>query len=163
MNELIKAERQRYWLTFLIEDLPVGATFRPGLLHITVLPWFVSGVAEDELLKSFHSWFGRVDILSVALGPKEKFGPRKDISVNSVFAPQLLAVHQAAIEWFSDIGARWAVKTPHVGSEYKPHIRRRRGTRLKEGQTLLLNSLSLVKARRREDNAREVAGRILLK
>lgn len=156
--------KQRYWITFLLDDLPEGKSFTPGLLHLTIIPWFVTDISEAEVLKSFKSYFSDAKKLDVKIGPTTSFGPHKDVTVSLIDPnPELLKIHSMALKWFEQIKARWAVKNPYVGHEFKPHIRRRSETELKENDILRLNSLSLVKANRQENNVRTVAAKVDLK
>lgn len=155
-----KKTKYRYWLTFFLEEFPTGYSFKPGLLHITVIPWFVIDGEEQELVDSFHKFFAKAKSFDVRVGLRTQLGSKKDVYVNLVGAPQLTAIHQIALNWFEQTGARWAVKLPHVAKEYKPHIRRRQVTRLASGKSLRIKSLALVRARRQEDNVREIAAKV---
>jgi hypothetical protein len=65
--------------------------------------------------------------------------------------------------WFNLLNARWAVKSPYVGEQYIPHIRRRAGHNLSEGETLEISSLTLVCANRRGDDVRNVIAKVNFK
>jgi hypothetical protein len=151
----------RWWLTFLIEDLPVGTTFGAEALHLTVLPWFVTdAVSELEILRTFTQTFRDVVPQEIITGQIEELGER-EVPVNLVEpVDQLTIIHERALVWFSDIGGRWALKNPYVGEDYRPHIRRRAGTTLRSGDKLTLTNLSLIRASRTEDRMRQVAARI---
>ena len=158
-----KTDKYRYWLTFLLADLPVGAIFQPGILHITIIPWFVVEIDESKLRKSFNKAFGHIQVFDVRVGEKAVFGPDRDVPVNLIKdAPEIIQLHKLALDWFGQVGARWAVQQPHVGNEYVPHIRYRRGSDLTQGSRLHLDSLTLVRALRSEDGQRSVAERATL-
>jgi hypothetical protein len=153
--------KQRYWLAFLLEDLSVGATFAPGVLHLTIIPWFVSNRPEEEVIKSFQSTFNGLPTVEMKIGQQVNFGPKKNVPVNLVTDnPDLMNMHKLSLDWFTRLNARWAVKNPYVGEEYKPHIRRRDDTEIKKGDILNLNFLSLISANRQEDNIRTVAAKV---
>ncbi len=157
---VLKTSKLRFWLACFVKDLTVGTVFEPGLLHVTIMPWFVTEVSEADLLASFAAKFSNLPALDIKLDRKIMLGPRNDMSVSLVTpSPDILNLHTRALEWFGLIDARWAVKDPHVGDEYIPHIRRRPGTRLNPGQTLNFSHLYLIKAHRHEDNLRVVAAR----
>ncbi|HCM51669.1 TPA: hypothetical protein DIS56_00840 [Candidatus Saccharibacteria bacterium] len=159
-----KPDKLRFWLALMLEDLPVGTQFQPGRLHLTIIPWFVSELDEDALINSFSGKFSKINKFNLVLGQKAMFGPKKDVSVSLIEPNQTLqALHELSLEWFDEIGARWAVKNAHVAQDYKPHIRRRQGTKIKTGEIYKINSLSLIKAARHEDGKRVVAARISLK
>jgi hypothetical protein len=63
-----KAKKYRYWLTFLLEDLPVGAKFKPELLHLTFITWFVVEIAEEELINRFYDRFSGFKAFDVPIG-----------------------------------------------------------------------------------------------
>jgi hypothetical protein len=160
----LKAEKQRYWLTYLLDDLPIGETFGIEKLHLTVIPWFVTDkLSENRVVKSFEAKFSGLQTIQTEIGQVVEMGGR-DVVVNLV-QPQnnLLEIHRLSLDWFDEIDGRWAVKNPYVGEDYKPHIRRRSQTSLKPGDKLTLNNLSLIKASRTEDFVREVAAKVELK
>src|SRR3954467_6712065 len=74
-----KAEQSRFWITFLLEDLPVDATFHPGLLHITLIPWFVSELEDRAVIDAFKEKFGGQKKFEVKLGEEAKFGPKRNV------------------------------------------------------------------------------------
>lgn len=160
---VLKTEKYRYWLTYLLEDLPAGANFSPSDLHMTVIPWFVvDDEVEENLPALFKSEFSNVDSFIVRIGADVSLGPRDDISVLLIEGnPKVYDLHNKAFAWFESINGRWAVKNPYVGEEYKPHIRRRKQTWLRQGDKLNINSLVLVKALRRTDDFRLVEGKVL--
>jgi 2'-5' RNA ligase len=150
----------RYWLAVLLEDLPVNSPFQPEALHINIIPWFVLEANEAEMIKNFYSKFANIKSFKLKLGGIAMFGPKKDVAVNLAEAtPQIMNLHTLALNWFEAIGARWAVKNPHVGSDYVPHVRRRQGTKLQQGDVVSINSLCLIRATRREDNIRSVVAK----
>ncbi len=159
-----KPEKLRYWLALMLEDLPPGTEFQPGRLHVTIIPWFVSKLDEAEMVNSFYNKFPNVTAFKIQIGQKAMFGPKKDVSVSLIEPSKpLLTLHQMALDWFDEIGARWAVKNPHAAEDYKPHIRRRQGTKIEASEAIIIDSLSLIKAARQEDGKRLVAAQVLLK
>jgi hypothetical protein len=153
--------KQRFWVTFLLNDLVEGNTFAPGIIHLTIIPWFVADVPEQDIIESFRKFFIGFKQLDIRVGPQVNFGPQNDVSVNLLNpTPQLTEIHNTALKWFEQIDARWAVKNPYVGKEFKPHIRRRPGIQIKENDILHLKSLSLVKANRQENNIRIIAAKV---
>ena len=164
MNQLIdkKTEKYRYWITYLLKDMPVGGRFNPGVLHITVVPWFVTDMAEASLIQSFYDQYSGLSSFDVQVGRQTKFKHKREVQVNLVEPiPEILQLHATTLNWINEIGGRWSVKNPHVGDEYVPHIRRRPGNRLSEGQRLHISSISLIKALRQDSNEREVVAKAL--
>ena len=153
----------RYYIVYLMDGLPLQATFKPSALHITILPWFALETEEKTFIKWFYSHFDVVQAFEAEVGEQRLFGPRKDVSVNLIEPKtSFLDLHKLALSWFGQLGARWAEKDPYVGDDYLPHVAQRRGFVLTEGQNLLIDSLTLVKARRREDHIRTVAAKAQL-
>lgn len=155
-------DRQRYWIAYFFDDLPVSAQFETGALHITIATWFVLDIGENELLKSFASKFTGLNSFEVKVGEPAKFGPQKVVLV-SLLKPhkQLADLHERALSMMAETKARWAVKDPHSGPDYMPHIRYREGSELVTGEIVQIGSLSLIKARRREDGERTVAAKVV--
>lgn len=158
-----KAEKLRYWVTFLLDDLKAGQEFSVEALHLTVVPWFVTDEVDNkQLTASFLKNFANLPAFEIVVGPQKEMGGR-GVSVNLVEpCDELLQLHTKALGWLDGLSARWALKNPYVGSDYRPHIRRRDNTVIQEGQHLRLTNLSLVKAARQEDWRRVVAARVEL-
>lgn len=156
--------KQRYWLTFLLQDLPAGASLGVETLHLTVIPWFVTDILTDqEVCDSFQETFQELSSLQIEVTETTPMSGR-EVEVSLVQpADKLKQIHQAALVWFTKIGGRWAVKNPYAGAEYLPHIRRRSGADLRPGQKITLSHLSLVRADRAENWQRQVAARVDLK
>jgi 2'-5' RNA ligase len=156
-----KADRLRYWLTYLLKDLDVGTTFKPDALHLTFIPWFISEEPHEEIIKSFYDYFSNQKAFTVMVGQTHEFKNKRKIPINLVKpSAELLALHGKTLDWFGQLEGRWAVKNPHVGDDYIPHIRRRQGHNVNEGDRLNISSLSLVTAARRGDEVRTVAARV---
>jgi hypothetical protein len=162
-NESKSKTKQRYWITFLLDELPYGATFHPGLLHLTVVPWFVTDLPYDEVVRMFNQEFQGLSKFEILIGVKVNFGPRKNVPVSLVrINDDLLQIHDRSLHWLDQIEARWAVKNPYVDDQYKPHIRRRQGIKIAEAESIKLNAIYLITANRQEDDIREVAAKVNL-
>lgn len=158
-----KAEKSRFWIAYFLDDIEVGDQFGHGLLHMTVIPWFVSDEEDDEIVASFQEHFSGLAEFEITPGDKVVLGSKRRALVTSIdSSKELLELHQTALKWFELINARWAVKTPHVDGDFHPHIRHRRGKKLSNTR-LTLDSLVLVKARRQEDWTRLAAAKVRLK
>ncbi len=156
-----KADRPRYWLAFLLKDLAIGDTFRPDTLHLTIATWFVTELPDAEVKASFYRHFQNLKAFEISVGRQEDFKNTHKVSTNLVGpSRRITRLHRTALDWLVEIEARWAVRKPYVGPEFKPHIRRRRGRNLSEGESLMFSSLSLVSARRRGDSERTVVAKV---
>ena len=156
-----KADKSRYWLTYLLDDLPIGATFSPSALHLTIVPWFVTDVDEASLTQSFYKQFTRQEKIEISVGEIGEFNHKRKIPISFIESNDKLAeLHDRSLAWLRSLEARWAVKTPHVGQDYIPHIRRRPGKNVKAGQKLGIDSLSLIRAHRRGDDFRIVIAKV---
>lgn len=159
-----KANKSRYWITYLLQELPVGANFKPEALHLTILTWFVTDMEDQVVVESFLKRFSNQSAFDVTVGPLEEFRHKRNIPVNLVLdSGDLMNLHKLALVWFRQLEGRWAVKNPYAQDEYLPHIRRREGQNLTEGEALHIDSLSLVRAHRRGDDLRTVAAKVELK
>ncbi len=156
----LKTKPYRYFIAYMLDDLPIGAKFKPSALHILVLPWFALETDEGPFLTWFYDHFDRVPAFNAVVGKQKLFGPQKDVPVN-LMEPErkFMQLHMLALSWFGKVGARWAEKDPFVGSDYVPHVAQRRGFVLTEGERLPITSLTLVKAARHEDQIRQVAAK----
>jgi 2'-5' RNA ligase len=159
-----KADKSRYWVTYLVKDLEVGATFKPTARHLTIIPWFVTDLSNDKVIKSFQGQFPGQKPFSITIGEHTEFKNERKIAINLILtSSELQNLHKEALDWFSFLDARWAVKSPYVGEQYIPHIRRRSGQNLSEGDSLEITSLSLVGANRRGDDLRTVIAKVNFK
>lgn len=158
-----KTKPYRYLIAYLLDDLPIGAKFKPSELHITILPWFALETDEGPFLTWFYNHFDRVPAFNGVVSQQKLFGPQKDVPVN-LMEPErkFMQLHMLALSWFGKVGARWAEKDPYVGNDYVPHVAQRRGFVLQVGQVLPITSVSLFKALRREDQVRTVAAKARL-
>lgn len=157
-----KTDKYRYYVSYLLDDLPVGATFDPSALHITVLPWFALETEEGPFLNWFYRHFGNLSAFDAVAVSRMMFGPRKDVPV-SILEPkaEFMKLHELALSWFGKVGARWAERDPYVGDDYIPHIAQRRGYVIGENETIHIGSLTLFKASRRQDQVRTVAAKAI--
>jgi hypothetical protein len=154
----------RYLIAYLLDDLPIGATFKPSVLHITILPWFALETEEGPFLNWFYKHFGAAAAFDAVADKRAMFGPHKDVPV-SILSPtdKFMDLHNIALSWFGALGARWAERDPYVGDDYIPHIAQRRGYVIEENQTIRVGSITLFKASRHEDQVRTVAAKAILK
>jgi 2'-5' RNA ligase len=156
-----KADRQRFWVTYLLKDLEEGSTFKPQEMHLTIIPWFVTEKGTSEVVLSFRQLLSGSRSFMANIGEIYEFKSRRKIPVNMIEpSKDLLNLHMKILKWFSLLEARWAVKNPYVGNEYIPHIRRRPGHNLMPGQNLKIDSLSLIGAYRRGDDVRTVLAKV---
>jgi 2'-5' RNA ligase len=156
-----KADKPRYWITYLIKDYKEGDTFKPVALHLTIIPWFVVNRDDNEVKQSFREQFGGLKKFKVFVNGTHEFKSRRKIPVNIIYpSSDILALHKKALDFFDSLECRWAVKNPYVGEQYVPHVRRRPGRNLLEGDELEISSLSLISASRRGDDARTVAAKV---
>jgi hypothetical protein len=159
----LKTKPYRYLIAYMLDDLPIGAKFKPSVLHISILPWFALETDEGPFLTWFYDHFDRIPAFNATVGERKLFGPKKDVPVN-LMEPErkFMQLHQTALSWFGRVGARWAERDPYVGNDYVPHVAQRHGYVLTEGETLPITSLTLFKAARSEDQIRQVAARAKL-
>src|SRR3972149_571048 len=128
-----KTKHYRYFISYLLDDLDIGAKFQPSALHIITLPWFALETDEGPFLNWFYDHFDRLQAFDAVVGERKLFGPKKDVPV-SIMEPQrkFMQLHMLALSWFGKLGARWAEIDPYVGNDYVPHIAQRRGFVLDE-------------------------------
>lgn len=158
-----KADKCRFWIAIFLDDIQPNTVFHPGLLHLTLIPWFVTDQSDQAVIDYFKNSFSGFSRFELHLGERTMFGPNDDIAVSLIQPSEKLSIlHQLSLDCFDLVGGRWAVKNPYVGTEFMPHIRRRRGTKLKAGQTISVTAIDLIKARREEDHLRELAAKVEL-
>jgi hypothetical protein len=155
--------KYRYWITFLLKDLQPGDNFKPGVLHMTIIPWFVTERDDKEIIGEFEIAFAAESAFETTVGKVTDFKHKRRISVNLVQSTlQILELHTKALGLFEQLEGRWAVREPHVGKDYIPHIRRRPGRGFKPGDELKVSAIYLIRAARTEDGQRTVAAKLSL-
>jgi 2'-5' RNA ligase len=161
LTENAPKPKLRYWIAFFFKNLEVGDGFKPGLLHLTVITWFVSDYGSQEVENAFERDFARQRGLTINVGGIADFKHKRKVTVNLVKpTPKLLGLHQKALDFFTRLNGRWAVRSAHMDDEYIPHIRRRPGKGYKEGDELKIDAIYLIKAARTEDGQRTVAAKV---
>jgi 2'-5' RNA ligase len=158
-----RTDSHRYLIAYLLDDLPMGASFEPTVLHITILPWFALEAEEGPFIKWFYEHFDAIEAFDATAAQRAVFGPHKDVPV-SILEPQdkFMNLHKIALSWFGAVGARWAERDPYVGDDYIPHIAQRRGYVINETEKFHISSVTLFKANRHEDQIRTVAAKAIL-
>lgn len=157
-----KTKPYRYFIVYLLKNLAEGVRFTPQEMHITILPWFALETDEKQFIDWFYTHFDRLHPFDAYVGEQKFFGPKKDVPV-SIIEPrdEFWRLHELALSWFGELGARWAEKDPYVGDDFVPHIAQRHGFVLEENQKFHITSLTLVRAKRREDHIRTVAAKAM--
>ena len=119
----LKTKLYRYYISYLLRDLPVGAKFDPSELHITILPWFALETNEGPFVDWFYKFFGQIEAFMATVSEPRMFGPKKDVPVNLIEPKdKFLQLHHLALSWFGELGARWAERDPYVGDDYKSYV-----------------------------------------
>lgn len=158
-----RADKCRFWIAIFLDDIEPHTIFHPGLLHLTLIPWFVTDQSDQAVIDCFRSSFSGLSKFELCLSKRTMFGPKDNIAVSLVQpSEELTKLHQLSLDCFDLVDGRWAVKNPYIGTEFMPHIRRRPGTRLTEGQVISVAAIDLIKARREEDHLRELAAKVEL-
>lgn len=91
---------EQHILVHLVEDVPVGHTFRRSRgawpLHMTLAPWFaLSSENALRLREQLAAALGSVQSFAVTVGGEALFGPEKDVPVNLVLpTDQLITLKQ---------------------------------------------------------------------
>lgn len=153
----------RYMIAYMLDDLKVGDNFKPSALHLSILPWFALETEEKPFIDWFCRQFSQCPLISAEVGAAKLYGPRKNVPVHEIEPREaFLKLHQLALSWFGDVGARWAEKDPYVGHDYVPHISQRRGIVLNTGERFTVDNLILFRAKRREDHIRQVVAKVKL-
>ncbi len=158
----LKTDKYRYMIVYMLDDLDVGEHFKPTALHISILPWFALETDEAPFVDWFYKHFDAVEAFEAVADKQAMFGPRQDVPV-SIVEPQkkFLALHKTALSWFGAVGARWAENDPYVGDDFIPHIAQRDGYILDDSKMVHINSLTLFKANRHEDQIRTVVAKAI--
>ena len=112
-------------------------------LHITFVPWF-NIEQYDELHKELAKTLSRRHAFQVTVGPKEMFGVKNDVHVNTVSASvQIKSLHEELLTVVSKYAQ--IENGRFAGKSYRPHITHQQGRGYEPGNIVTVESVSVIK------------------
>jgi hypothetical protein len=141
------AKRNENVVAIVLEHIDVGREFIEWPLHITIVPWFHGYDAKklDDLLAGLAASFTP---FRAKAGPIEKFGPKKDVTVNVIDdSKELKELHQAVF-YTLETNDFIIHQKDFVGDGYMAHVTHQTHAFLKEGAQITIKSFSLIEQER---------------
>ncbi|GAB4098352.1 2'-5' RNA ligase family protein [Sinomonas halotolerans] len=135
--------RHPFVAVMFVEPAPVGERFgkRHWPLHVTLLRF---DLAPDAALAAASGAFAHLEPVRAQVGHDADFGFRGRVRVSLVEAvPGLRALHESLLESVGGAGG-YIHSTHHTGDGFRPHVTMQGERRVHEGDTLRLDSVSLV-------------------
>jgi 2'-5' RNA ligase len=135
------------WVVVLpLEPLRAGDVFSVGQwpLHVTLVEPFTTAIDADALGAALEPLAASTAPVPVTIGPDALFGPKHDIPVSLVEDGGRLAPLRADAQ---DALRALAVDLRHPRTDYRPHVTAKRHGRVREGDRLTLELLTLVRLR----------------
>lgn len=112
-------------------------------LHLTILGPFFTNHEFMVLADKMRAVCNEHKPMTLVGKERRKFGRRNDVPATTVErTPELHQLHTKLLERLSDTIELKVLE--HSGRNYAPHVSDRMTSKLKQGETITLNSLSLV-------------------
>lgn len=137
---------QRYVIVNLLEKLQDGDEFLPENypLHITIVPSFQIRKMDDTLLGKINHLCDNFKAFSLTAGEDESFGPNREVRVTTiVMNDELQKLHASLVSILSDAGAVFD-EPQYMLVNYRAHATVQGPARLNEGDSIILNSISII-------------------
>jgi 2'-5' RNA ligase len=110
-------------------------------MHVTILRPFTSEHSPDDFVRVLVPICARTQILTLAAKSEELFGPNRDVEVTELTLTEELKLFQNQI---LEACAPWTTFKGPSFPEFRPHVTAQKEGRITIGNTVVLDSLSLV-------------------
>lgn len=136
---------QKYCLVTFFDELDDGTQFKYSQwpMHITIADTFACDKI-NKATEALQSLIPNQNEINTSMGEDEYFGADKQVHVTLVnMNEKLLALHMEVVEILKSKGAVFN-DPQYIEDGYKAHVTVQKNFRLNEGDTITLNSVSLV-------------------
>lgn len=137
---------QKYVIVQFLEDVPVGTEFMMSdwPLHITLVANFAINLSQGQIIEGFKYIVGQQSACEAIAGEDEYFGPEKQVHV-TLLEPtkQLMDLHLNLVSPLRRFNAVFD-EPKYLESGYRAHATVQKTRRLKHGDKVAINELSLV-------------------
>lgn len=129
-------------------------------LHMTALPWFVSGLAPEHVVRELKVVGQSLRPVTTRATDEALFGPEQDIPVVRLErTPELLSLHLGLVALMRNVEGE--LDTRWVGADnWNPHVTHQPESRLHSGDIVQITDLDLIT--KRPDGMRELVARVEL-
>lgn len=137
---------QKWAIVALLEDVVEGADFyyTDFPLHITLAGVFKIEHDGAWLASELSKLLSDQEAVSVTVGERDMFGPNKDIAVMRIMqTPELMSFYTKIHDWLIKAGAVYN-EPQYQGTGYLAHSTFQKSGSLREGETRLIKSISII-------------------
>lgn len=132
-------------ITAFIDRRETGERFNQWPPHITLIPWFRTDVASDELALEIQATLSHIRPFAVEIGQEERFGARGRKLVNLVNLPSPLEIIEEAARQVLKTHQAWLVdESTRLRHRFRPHVTVQKSGRVQEGDSFKCDRLYLV-------------------
>jgi 2'-5' RNA ligase len=143
----------------LIEPKQASETFSDWPLHLTIIPWFRTGTASEQLAAELHQRLGELQPFDVVVDGEAKFGARKRL-VNLVAEPTPLHfIEHAARGLLHKLDAWLVDESTRQRRPFRPHVTEQASGRLHTGDSFRVEALYFVE---QKGDYKEIVSKIQL-
>lgn len=137
---------QKWAIIALLDDTKEGSVFHftEFPMHITIAGVFDTDQNGRQLADQLSKLLRDQRSFTVEAGPKDMFGPNKDVPVmRTNDSIELMTLYQKIHTWLTSLGATY-LQPQYQGEGYLPHSTIQKSGALREGEHRLIQSVSLV-------------------
>lgn len=139
-------ESNKYVIVHFIRGGPELKLFgkKDWPLHITLLMNFNIDISENDLINKLLSFSQTLTPIQLMVKERMLLGPNKDIQVNILESNQeIMKLHESLKDLLDSLNATYD-NPEYVGKGYRPHSTVQENDRVKEGETIKIDSFSLI-------------------
>jgi 2'-5' RNA ligase len=128
-----------------VDKLDVNMRFKAWPLHLTIVPWFRTGVSSEELAKRIKESIKAIKPFTAKAGEIAHFGHRKSKEVNLIVQPSAFTeIERDARRLLNGLQA-WVVdETTKRKPQFNPHVTVQKLGRLNAGDVFECDSVYIV-------------------
>lgn len=136
-----------YLFVHFIKPVPDRTEVESLDLHMTLVHWFEADAEPSEVVSACKAVLIDTRPFAVQVAGEDMFGPNQDTPVNRVArSDELFALHNQLIRSLTSVGAR-DTEPRWSGDGWNPHVTHKKTGRLYEGDSLMVDSVTLISAK----------------
>lgn len=137
---------QKYVIVGFLEKAPAGLEFEAvdWPLHVSMAPRFMANLGRIGLMEALEHLAAKTDLLQLTAAEDAMFGPGADIPVTTIVPiPEIQQLHNDVYGLLNSEGATFD-EVRYTGESYKPHVTIQKHSRVHTGDSLTIDSISVV-------------------
>jgi len=126
-----------------VDQLSAGSDFRQLPLHVTIVPWFRTEVASDDLAQDLESALTGIKPFEARVGRETTMGHGK--TVNLIQSPEQFENIELSARSTLKRQQAWLVdETTQRRHSYQPHVTAQKNVRVHEGDSFWCDRLYII-------------------